>query len=522
MNQAKQLLRTLGILSVVLGVLVMVGAIAGELPPVGGVFAGETLEPDAADESENASGTDVTNSGESNSDEAENTSENSATESAAERESQTANVATETNGEVAQLVEPDENTEETANAEEPGNTIEVAGIQAQNAQDSTQDEAQGVGASVSALAGIRRYRVCDGEAGGTAISSGDILGDARLETLVACGRVVHVLGDLEGELLRIGRVQLGGTGPARPATPVVADLTGDGASDLILGFATLDGDGSPSGGALAVAIRSPYGGIDSARILAPIPATHVVAAPLLSDAIDLAALNWTDNHGRRPSEIWVFSGGPSPARRARLTLNGQGVGLNTGDMNGDGRLDLLAIDDSGLRSIAGPQFRAVDEARGGARALFRGDVNGDGQDDTLVQSESGLTLYLSGQNPPNPAGEERTIEGTTINIEGEVRHAALGDVNGDELMDLVVATDRWLRVLTRNANGFTEIASSPLPSLAEVEAIAVARPYALLLLKNGSSVEVVRLPLSRRGEVDESTTATPVRDSPLVLNVTIE
>lgn len=527
-DQAKHLLRTLGILTLVFGVLTMVGAVMGELPPIGGMLGGGTLEADTdGAESESLEGEAGEEVGASETGSTENAaSENGSTEnSASENGASEADSTDNTAGAPVNTAEQLAHTDTPQVIDDPDLVQEIARLaEASGGEEVRLVELNGqhVGegdigsetlvSAISALAGIRRYRVCDNAGGGAAISTGDILGDARLETLVACDRVVHILGDLDGELLRIGRVQLGaGTGSARPATPVVADLTGDGTADLVLGFATLDRDGSPNGGALAVAIGSPYGGIGSARILAPIPATHVVAAPLLSDGIDLAALNWTDNHGRRPSEVWVFSGGPSPARRGRLTLSGQGFGLNTGDMNNDGRMDLLAIDDSGLRTISGPQFRAVDEASGGASALLRGDVNGDGQADTIVKNESGLTLYLSGSQ-----------EGASIEVDGVPRHAALGDVNGDDQMDLVTATARWLRVLTRNANGFSELSSSPLPSLADVEAIAIARPYAVLLLKSGNHVEVVRLPLGRRGEVDESATATPVRDSPLVLNVTIE
>src|SRR5690606_17830158 len=96
------------------------------------------------------------------------------------------------------------------------------------------------------------------------------------------------------------------------------------------------------GGALYVVPRDRFGGFDNPRALAPVAAVSVVAGAIdQGAATDLAVVHRANPFARLPSEVWVFAGGASPARRAVLRT---GVGAHSAglvDLDRDGHTDVV-------------------------------------------------------------------------------------------------------------------------------------------------------------------------------------
>ena len=211
----------------------------------------------------------------------------------------------------------------------------------------------------------------------------------------------------------------------RPAPPATGDLDGDGIGDLVL--------------------RSP----EVARL-------YVGFGPI--SPVFVTAASW--------------SGFMSPRG---TTLNGSAPGVSrlgqaftTGDLNGDGRLDLATSDpvggDSGTVSVAFGRTGAVpgdavlvsgvpgDEGFG--KSVATGDVNGDGVEDLVVaaaQSSAGVesagavfVFFGSAEFPSrDTSGADVVLSGT---LEGQAFgiSVSVGDVTGDGIADITVGAEEDL------------------------------------------------------------------------------
>ena len=131
-------------------------------------------------------------------------------------------------------------------------------------------------------------------------------------------------------------------------------------------------------------------------------------------------------------------------------------GLGYGDLNGDGRLDLITSLNWWEQppSLEGnPLWKQHDQvfSNGGAQ-MFACDANGDGRGDVMTSDEGhgyGLLWHEQTGEPGRTAWVKHTIAGRTPD-EGETGvvfsqpHALdLADINGDGLMDLVTGKRIW-------------------------------------------------------------------------------
>lgn len=139
-----------------------------------------------------------------------------------------------------------------------------------------------------------------------------------------------------------------------------------------------------------------------------------------------------------------------------------------GDVNGDGRDDIVAFGDAGTyvalsngRGFDAPTLWIADYGRlsGGWRVdkheRLVGDVNGDGLDDVMAYGGQGLRVSLStgtGFQTSALWSDEFIFRVANINSSRDVRE--LGDVNGDGRDDAVLFGDAGTYVALSNGAGF--------------------------------------------------------------------
>jgi hypothetical protein len=274
-------------------------------------------------------------------------------------------------------------------------------------------------------AGVRQFKV--GSAAWP-IAAGDFNRDGRLDLVTSNVEDVSVfLGLGDGTFAKGVRYAAG----ELPTFILTADFDGDGWLDLAFGNLSLRvtvllgrGDGTfPNQGRAAVGYP-PFG---------------MVSGDFNGDGrLDLATS--IDSGGGTLDQVWVFMGLGDGTFQQPILVPGSGRGnLVTGDFNRDGWLDIAEQHNETLLIFLGlgnATFQSPLKTTGGenATALVQGDLNGDGRLDLVTA---------------NPYSDDISVmlgrgDGT---FEDEVRYPAgrlcwdviVGDFDGDGRLDLVTA-----------------------------------------------------------------------------------
>lgn len=337
--------------------------------------------------------------------------------------------------------------------------------------------------SNAAAVSLARYLACDPAVVSPSIATAEVLGDPRPELALGCGSVVHVLSaqalgepgallpmtvatfDVTSEAPDV-RIQTGGV--------AAGDVDGDSEADLVLGFHRTSGNGGLRGGDVFLVRRSASGAFEEPRRLAPISSGGIVVAALDDrPGLDIAALNLGNPYARRPSDVWVFGGGPSPSRIAQARSALGGSALASGDLDRDGKLDLVvASADAGRVDVLFgdgngrfPRTSVVNVP--GAAELAVADMDGDGTQDILVRGQ-GLHLIRG--------GSADVLEPQPIDARASVRQIRVVDLDGDGKRD-VLALDAsvlvWLRQRSALAFEAQPLVRVPVDAL-WIERFAVA------------------------------------------------
>lgn len=269
--------------------------------------------------------------------------------------------------------------------------------------------------STGDLAGVAttRWLGAEGERLGLALAGGaDLTGDGTPDLIAATEAAWYVLDGtdrgevaLPGHAPRLAPASVGGD-----RTPALGDFDGDGVEDLVL----------PAGGDGALLFSGPLSARASIRdaelTLAPGGSRTRVTGGADADGDGHADLVVGGLDGGGNGRLHLFAGplGPDAALEDAVAtldvaLHGDAPDRATlqGDVDGDGRADLLVVDSAAarVRAYRGPLAGTLLPLDADAelvapawvdRAFVVGDLGDDGRDDVLAGTAGALWLYEGG------------------------------------------------------------------------------------------------------------------------------
>lgn len=286
-----------------------------------------------------------------------------------------------------------------------------------------------------------------------AVAVGDVNNDGRPDVLLATGFYFDAENDFrlfvftqqpDGTLAAPVKYATGMGYSARGTSLAVADLDGDGRNDVVIG----EGDGG-----VEVFLQSGTGALASAYRLDDTPAGKLRVADVDGDGHpDIVSLGAFTPAVQVRRQLPDRSFG---AAESYPVEHGGWLDLDVGDVNGDGRPDIVVgtwgsnaatalavLLQQGDGTFGPAQYRMVDPVWG-TGGIAVGDVNGDGRND-VVASHGGNSITYIGIFRQDAAGDLAAIDRvSTYDIPSAVE---IADMDGDGRSDIVAAHDGWAAV----------------------------------------------------------------------------
>jgi hypothetical protein len=272
------------------------------------------------------------------------------------------------------------------------------------------------------------------------MAAGELNGDGKLDLVVATdqGTVSVLLGKGDGTFT----TRVDSMGNDYFTSAALLDVDGDGKLDLMLTVA--------AAGAVSLQQGKGDGTFAAPRTY---PASSWVAAAVVGDlngdgVLDLAMSNVDPSMEYGDSvNVLLGTAAGSFATSVASPAGGPVIAQALWDLNGDGKLDVVTLDATGstvhvllgtgtgafAAAVAYPLGSATGSSDRGAIAI--GDVNGDGKPDIAAVDDRSSTLFVLAGKGDGTFGAAAGFP-TAPYPSG----LALGDVNGDGKLDVAIAT----------------------------------------------------------------------------------
>jgi hypothetical protein len=335
----------------------------------------------------------------------------------------------------------------------PAGTLPTTGIIADFNNDSLPDLAVGnqYTSDVSVLLGkpngtFGRLRDSPAGNGVSEIAAGDFNKDGHVDlaTTDAFGAVNILLGNGDGTFATPAPVAL----HYNPQGIRMADLNGDGNLDLVIAIVGADEFGE---GELAVLLGNGDGSFRTpVYYRAGQNAMSVALADLNGDGkLDAAVAD--ENCCAQNSLSVLLGNGDGTFQHAVSSIPGTASDVTVGDLNGDGKIDLVLAGEFGgfVRVALGNgdgtfQPATIYPTPDSALTVKLADLNGDGSLDIAVGGSSAVDVFLG-----NGDGSFRAAAAYGVGSQ----FVALGDFNDDGVMDAAAGGSSFVGVAFGNSDG---------------------------------------------------------------------
>ncbi|MET0334630.1 MAG: FG-GAP-like repeat-containing protein [Rhizobacter sp.] len=256
-------------------------------------------------------------------------------------------------------------------------------------------------------------------------------------------KLVVYLQRADGTLAEPVRYANAGSYGCKSNSLAIADLDGDGRKDIAIG---------QGGCGVEIFLQRTDGTLASGNWLPSANSHRVRAVDVTGDGLADIVGAGADT---REVSVWTQVGGRISLPAVYAVEHTGGGDLDVGDLNGDGRPDIVVTSPTGeaTRSIgvllqqpdgrfAAPTYLGVD-GTSPARGARIGDLNGDGRRDLVVSWGGSAPAALSVFYQRADGTLAPPVSRASLDYPGAL---AVADLNGDGRLDVVVAHDGWRSV----------------------------------------------------------------------------
>lgn len=373
-----------------------------------------------------------------------------------------------------------------------------------------------------------RYVVCQAHATLPRLSIVDTPGLGH-QVAVHCGQSVHLIAtvSMEGapQPLRTARFDRHPAVQGVAAAPVGdGDIDGDGEVDLVLPMPIGDPTRDGPRGALHWVRGSSARAFETPQRLASLgpSAVEIVESDGARDAA-LVALMPHSELVRKPSEVWLYSGGPAPMRAARWEASSDARALAVLRPRAGDALQAWVASPSHVErwTLEGEAPEPLPPlAIGGVREMIAGDLDADGTDDMLLVAEALWRARAGDTGEPESLGGPASLRDVRLLREpGSGRPMLVGYAH-PELLRLHPKEGSLESTTLARIHGSGGVLATAIADFDANQQLDVA-----ILLSSGAGsrhVEMALLPLPRdTTAIQLADSAAALSDAPLSLHVTL-